>query len=133
MTSIFSKIISREIPANIIYEDENHIAFLDIHPFEKWHTLVVPKHEYKTIFDMNEDAYLELQKIVLKIAKHYEKVLSCGMNILQNNKEIAGQTVPHVHFHIIPRLTTHDSSFFQATTFYQDWEIDIYKEKLTLS
>jgi histidine triad (HIT) family protein len=75
MSSIFTKIIQREIPATIIYEDENHIAFLDIQPFEKGHTLVVPKTEYETIMDMPEDVYLDLQKVVLKIAKHYEVIL----------------------------------------------------------
>lgn len=89
MSTLFTKIIQREIPATIIYEDIDHIAILDINPFEKGHTLVIPKKEYETIFDMPEEAYLELQKVVFKIAKHYERTLGCGINILQNNKEIS--------------------------------------------
>ncbi len=132
MPTIFTKIIRREIPASIVYEDDTHIAFLDINPFEKWHTLVVPKKEYETIFDMPEYEYLELQKIVLKIAKHYESLLWCGINIVQNNKTIAWQSVFHVHFHIIPRTQDTWFVFFENYTQYTDWEMNIYQEKLTL-
>lgn len=132
MSTLFTKIINREIPASIIYEDENHIAFLDINPFEKWHTLVVPKKEYETIFHMPEDKYLELQKIVLKIAKHYESLLWCWINIVQNNKEIAWQSVFHVHFHIIPRTQDNWFVFFENGVHYDDWEMSIYQEKLSL-
>ena len=130
MASLFTKIIKREIPASIVYEDEDHIAFLDIHPFEKWHTLVVPKKEYETIFDMPENEYLELQKIVFKIAKHYEKLLCCGINIVQNNKAISWQSVFHVHFHIIPRLKDTGFVFFENYETYSEWEMEIYRKKL---
>lgn len=133
MSSIFTKIIQRQIPAKIVYEDDSHIAFLDIQPFEKGHTLVVPKKEYKTIFDMPEDEYLELQKIVLKIAKHYEAVLWCGINIVQNNKEIAGQSVFHVHFHIIPRLKDTWFVFFENYDSYHWDEAELYTKKLKLN
>ncbi|MCH8519013.1 HIT family protein [Candidatus Gracilibacteria bacterium] len=132
MTSIFTQIIERKIPASIVYEDNSHIAFLDIYPFEKGHTLVVPKKEYETIMDMPEDEYLELQKIVLQIAKHYEKILGCGINVVQNNKAIAGQSVFHVHFHIIPRLDNSKPVFFESSEKYGENEVDIYREKLSL-
>jgi histidine triad (HIT) family protein len=102
--TIFEKIIEREIPADIIYEDEKHIAFLNIAPFEKGHTLVITKHPYKTIFEIPEDEYLQLQKVVHRIAKHIKDVLNCDMNMVQNNGEVSGQEVPHIHFHLIPRL-----------------------------
>ncbi len=132
MTTLFTKIINREIPANIVYEDKNHIAFLDISPFEKGHTLVVPKKEYETIMEMPEDEYLELQKIVLKIAKHYEKELNCGINIWQNNKEIAGQEIPHVHFHVVPRLEK--KSYYKSgnATKYLANEAKNYAQRLKL-
>lgn len=101
--TIFEKIVKREIPANIIYEDDKHLAFLDISPFEKGHTLVIPKKAYETIFDMSQSEFIELQKVVYKVAKHMKSVLKCGLNICQNNYEISGQEVPHVHFHLIPR------------------------------
>jgi len=131
MSSLFTKIIQREIPASIIYEDENHIAFLDINPMEKWHTLVVPKKEYETIFDMPEWEFLELQKIVYKISKHYENILDCGINILQNNKTVAGQEVMHVHFHVIPRLEKKAFLKHDISDTYSDREMQAYKEKLT--
>lgn len=106
--TIFEKIVARELPADIIYEDADHLAFLNIMPFEKGHTLVIPKKAYKTIFEMPEDEYLELQKVVHRVAKHIKKVLECDMNVLQNNGEVSGQEVLHVHFHIVPRLQNKD-------------------------
>lgn len=102
--TIFEKIIDRELASNILYEDEKHIAFLDAFPFEKGHLLVVPKKVYETVWEMPEDEFLELQKIVLKFAKKIRREMDCGLNILQNNLKIAGQVVPHVHFHLVPRF-----------------------------
>lgn len=132
MTSIFTKIINREIPADIVYEDDNHIAFLDIFPLEKWHTLVVPKKEYATIFDMPEEEFIELQKIVYRIALHYEKTLDCGINIFQNNKEISWQEIPHVHFHIVPRFIQKAFLNHEVWDSYEPWEKEKYKTQLSL-
>jgi histidine triad (HIT) family protein len=131
MSSLFTKIIAREIPASIIYEDENHLAFLDINPMEKWHTLVIPKKEYETIMNMPEWEYLELQRVIFLIAKHYEVTLWCGINIIQNNKTIAGQDVMHVHFHVIPRSVKKDFLNFSVWDNYREWEMQEYKNKLT--
>ena len=133
MASIFTKIINREIPASIIYEDEKHIAFLDIAPFEKGHTLVVPKKEYVNIMEMPEDEYLELSKIVLKIAQELEKKLDCGINIVQNNKTIAHQEVMHVHFHIIPRRLSKPLYNLENKEVYEEGEIENYKNKLSFN
>jgi len=130
--TLFTKIIKREIPANIIYEDENTIAFLDINPFEKGHTLVVPKIPYETIMEMPEKDYLELQKIVLKIAKHFEKILNCGINIWQNNKKISGQDINHVHFHIVPRREKKKCYKLENSDKYLKNEIDNYTMRLKL-
>ncbi len=103
--NIFEKIIDREIPADILYEDEKVIAFLDAFPFEKGHLLVVPKKYYEFIWDMPEDEFLYLQKIVLKFAKNISKNFpNAGLNICQNNKKIAHQLINHVHFHLCPRV-----------------------------
>lgn len=95
--TIFTKIINREIPANIIYEDENTLAFLDIFPFEKGHTLVIPKKSYERITDMPEDEYINLQKVVLKISKNNKEKLKKNVGTL-----VFGEEVPHVHVHIFP-------------------------------
>jgi len=132
MSSIFTKIIGREIPGSIIYEDAHHIGFLDINPLEQGHTLVVPKAEYETIFDMPENEFLELQRVVLKIAKHLEKTLSCWVNIIQNNKAIAGQEVMHVHFHVIPRRQKKDFLNFSVWEWYENDEMSAMEKKLHL-
>jgi histidine triad (HIT) family protein len=104
---------------------------LDINPMEKWHTLVIPKKEYETIINMPEWEYLELQRVIFLIAKHYEVTLWCGINIIQNNKTIAGQDVMHVHFHVIPRSVKKDFLNFSVWDNYREWEMQEYKNKLT--
>ncbi len=101
--TLFTKIVTGEIPASKVYEDEKHLAFLSIQPFERGHTVVIPKKPYQTLFEMPENEYLELQKVILKIVKHYKEVLNCDIAIAQKNGKIAEQDVPHAHFHVIPR------------------------------
>ena len=104
MPTIFSKIIAREIPAHIVYEDELVIAFLDISQATKGHTLVVPKAEYSDIFDVPEDVLLHVMRIAQKVSKAISIAFQPeGMNILSNNGAVAGQTVFHFHLHLIPR------------------------------
>ena len=131
--TIFTKIINKEIPANIIYEDDNTIAFLDICPFEKGHTLVVPKKVYKTIMDMPENEYSELMSVVKKISTHLAEELKCGINIWQNNKEVAGQEVPHVHFHVVPR--SEDKGWYRSDNCvkYLNNEAKNYTKRLKLN
>jgi histidine triad (HIT) family protein len=99
---IFCKIVNKEIPAKIIYEDKHAIAFLDNNPANVGHTLVIPKKHFKTIDKMDKVELDKLSEAILKISKGIMQV-SDGMNIVQNNKEVAGQIVPHVHFHLVPR------------------------------
>ncbi|OHE46388.1 MAG: diadenosine tetraphosphate hydrolase [Tenericutes bacterium GWF2_38_8] len=104
MPTIFSKIIAREIPAHIVYEDELVIAFLDISQATKGHTLVVPKAEYSDIFDVPEDVLLHVMRVAQKVSKAISIAFQPeGMNILSNNGAVAGQTVFHFHLHLIPR------------------------------
>ena len=104
MPTIFSKIIAREIPAHIVYEDELVIAFLDIVQATKGHTLVVPKTEYSDIFDVPEDVLLHVMRVAQKVSKAISIAFQPeGMNILSNNGAVAGQTVFHFHLHLIPR------------------------------
>ena len=109
MSTIFTKIIKREIPANIIYEDDLVIAFLDISQATLGHTLVVTKHEYENIFELDDKISAHLYKVVVKLSKAINKALKpSGLNILNNNGSIAGQSVFHYHIHIIPRYNEND-------------------------
>lgn len=131
--TIFEMIVDREIPARIIYEDEKHLAFLDVTPFEKGHTLVIPKYPYITIDEMSENEYLALQTVVHKVAKKIRKQTSCGLNVHQNNLPIAHQVVPHVHFHLIPRCEKKDAYRNDNHTKYEnDEEADRFLELLKI-
>ncbi|MBQ9430533.1 MAG: HIT family protein [Kiritimatiellae bacterium] len=104
MECIFCKIIKGEIPSSKIFEDDHVVAFLDIGPCEKGHTLVVPKCHAARITDLPAEELLPAMEAVRRIAKLLCARLGCdGFNVLQNNGECAGQTVPHVHFHVVPR------------------------------
>lgn len=107
MASLFSRIISRELPAQIIAEDEHHLAFLDIMPLVKGHVLVVPKKEISYIFDMDPEALSQLHVFAQGVAKAMDKTLSCtriGMAVI-------GLEVPHVHIHLVPLRSVQDINF----------------------
>jgi len=98
MNSIFTKIINGEIPAYKVAEDDNYLAFLDVNPNAKGHTLCIPKQEIDKIFDMDEDLYLGLMQFSRRVAKAIEKTVPCkrvGMAVI-------GLEVPHTHVHLIP-------------------------------
>ena len=102
--SIFCAIAEGEIPSFKIYEDELVLAYLDINPFAKGHTLVIPKVHSSGLLDTSDETLAAIIARVKKVAAHLKTALPCdGFNILQNNGEAAGQTVMHVHFHIVPR------------------------------
>ena len=101
---IFCALAAGEIPSFKVYEDDLVLAYLDINPFTEGHTLVIPKEHYTGLLDTPADVLKEVVARVQKVAAHLKAALPCdGFNILQNNGEAAGQTVPHVHFHIVPR------------------------------
>jgi len=129
---IFSKIIDGEIPSEKIYEDESHLAFLSINPFEKGHTLVIPKKGYSNIFEIPQDEFLNLCKVVYKISQHFRKVLNCDLNIWSNNGEISGQEIEHVHFHIVPRKDNKKTYALENIEIYMDGEMRNYAEYLRL-
>ena len=105
--SIFTKIIKGEVPCYKIAEDDNFIAFLDINPNAKGHTLVVPKKEENKIFDLTKVDYKNLMDFTYRVAKALEKAISCnriGMSVI-------GLEVPHVHVHLIPLNEMKDMTF----------------------
>lgn len=100
---IFCKIASRKAPASVVYEDERHIAFLDIYPFSKGHTLVCPKEHGETIWDMKEKDIADLFEVASKVSKAVVSAVEAdGFRFVQNNGEAANQVVAHVHVHVIP-------------------------------
>lgn len=99
---IFCKIVKKEIPAKIVYEDEYAFAFLSIEPSNIGHTLVIPKKHFETIDEINKKDFDKITESILKISKSMMK-LGEGLNVIQNNKKAGGQIVPHLHFHLIPR------------------------------
>ena len=104
---VFCAIACGEIPSFKIYEDEQVLAYLDINPFSKGHTLVIPKAHTTGLLDTSNETLFAVMEAVKRIAAHLKDALPCdGFNILQNNGEAAGQTVRHVHFHIVPRYGT---------------------------
>lgn len=102
---IFCKIVEGVLPSNKIYEDKNVLAFLDIAPVHPGHVLVIPKKHFANMEEIPENLLVDLIKIVKKIGLAVKKGLNYeGYNIQENNDPIAGQIVPHIHFHIIPRI-----------------------------
>ena len=98
---IFCKIANKEINSEIVYENENIVAFKDINPEAKIHILIVPKKHYETILDVNDDEVIkDIFKTVKEIAAQYD-IDEKGFRIINNCKEDGGQTVMHVHFHML--------------------------------
>lgn len=103
---IFCKIANGGIPSATVYENEDFRVIFDIAPASKGHTLIIPKQHYDDIFDMDAQTGGRLFSLATAVAKSLKKELNCeGMNIVQNNGLIAGQTVFHFHLHLIPRYT----------------------------
>ena len=102
---IFCKIVAGEIPSTRVYEDDDILAFMDIGPVIKGHTLVIPKAHFDPITDTPADVLQNVIAVVQKVARAQGAGLGAdGINVTQANGRVAGQVVPHVHFHVIPRF-----------------------------
>ena len=122
--SSFTKIVSGEIPSYKIAEDENHLAFLDINPNTKGHTLVIPKKEINKLFDLDKEVYAALMDFSYRVAKALEKTVPCkriGMSVI-------GLEVPHVHVHLIPINIMNDMRFEEKEQLTNDEFVDLAKE-----
>jgi histidine triad (HIT) family protein len=103
-TTIFTKIIAGEIPCFRVYEDDQVLAFLDINPLSRGHTLVIPKEPAATLDQLSEESAAALGRVLPRISRAILRATGAtAFNILQNNGAIAHQVVMHVHFHIIPK------------------------------
>lgn len=101
---IFCEIAKGRIPSATIYEDNHFRVFLDVNPASKGHCLIIPKEHFDNIYDLDAETAGKLFSLATCIARAMKDALKCdGMNLVQNNGEIAGQTVGHFHLHLIPR------------------------------
>ena len=101
---IFCKIAAGEIPSKTIYENEEFRVILDISPATKGHALIIPKEHYANIYELPEEMAGKAMVLAKNLAAHMTEALGCdGFNLVQNNGEVAGQTVFHFHMHLIPR------------------------------
>lgn len=101
---IFCKIANGEIPSYTVYEDSDFRVIFDISPASEGHALVIPKEHYKNLFELDENIASKALVVAKKVATELSAELNCdGFNLLQNNEEIAGQTIFHFHIHLIPR------------------------------
>jgi histidine triad (HIT) family protein len=107
MSSIFSKIIAGEIPSYKVAEDENYLAFLDIFPLKKGHTLVIPKREVDYIFDLDAETLSGLTLFAQRVAKAIDKTIPCE----RVGVAVIGLEVPHAHVHLVPLHGMHDIDF----------------------
>ena len=104
MASLFTKIVNGEIPAWKVAEDENYLAFLDIFPVAKGHTLVIPKKEVDYIFDLDEETYSGLHQFAKKVAIGLQKAIPCK----KVGEMVLGLEVPHAHIHLVPMQSEAD-------------------------
>ena len=119
MPSIFSKIVSGDIPAFKVAEDENYVAFLDIFPLAKGHVLVIPKKETDYIFDLDSEEYLGLFSFAKKVAKAMDKIISCE----RIGVAVIGLEVPHAHIHLVPLHDVSDINFERPKLKFKDSEM----------
>src|SRR5215472_15351164 len=104
-SNIFARILRGELPSIKVFEDPKTLAFMDIMPATEGHTLVIPKEEAETIFDLSPEGAAGLILATKRIATAVKKALNCpGLMLAQLNGAAAGQSVPHIHFHILPRV-----------------------------
>lgn len=128
---VFCKIVAGQIPSTSVYESANLLAFLDIAPLAKGHTLLIPKTHYDQIADMPAELAAEIGSVLPKFTAAVKSAAHAdGCNILQNNGRVAGQVVPHVHVHIIPRRADDGLGYRWNTTSYADGEAASTADKL---
>lgn len=126
MNSVFTKIINRELSANIVFEDSENIAFMDINPVKKGHVLVVPKLEIDNIFELPLENYLSLFSFAKKVSNGIKKVISCN----RIGISVIGLEVPHAHIHLIPINKLEDLNFSSKITISSE-ELNLLAQKIS--
>lgn len=129
---IFCKLANGDIPTNSIYEDDKFNVILDNGPATKGHALILPKDHADNLFELPEETAADAMKLARKLGKHIMDTLGAdGLNIVQNNGPVAGQTVMHFHLHIIPRYEGDGQKILWAPTSPSAEELTQVKEQLS--
>lgn len=128
MSSIFTKIVNREIPAFIVAEDERYLAFLDINPLAKAHTLVIPKLEVDYIFDLDDESLAGLWIFAKKVAKAIDKYMQG--EAIRTGVAVVGLEVPHAHIHLVPIKNVTDIDFSRPKLKYSLEELQSIAEEI---
>ena len=129
MATIFSRIVAGEIPCYKIAESEKHLAFLDVFPLAKGHTMVIPKNETDYIFDVPDDEFLGLHLFSKKVAKAIEKSIPCK----RIGVAVIGLEVPHAHIHLIPLNNVSDINFSRPKLTLQKEELEEIARKIRVN
>ena len=129
--TVFQNIIDRKVPADIVYETDTVLAFLDIQPVHKGHTLVIPKTLVPDIFTLGDDDAAHLMRALVRVAGAVRKaVAAAGINVIGNNGAAAGQKVFHLHFHVIPRFDKGEFNPLPHTAYEDDRERAMYAQQI---
>ena len=129
---IFCKIIAGEIPSHTLYEDEQFKVILDVGPATKGHALILPKEHYANLYELPEDVAMNVMKLAKKMIQVMTDRLGCdGFNLVQNNGEVAGQTVFHFHLHLIPRYKDDGEILKYNVKSFSQEELSEIKKQIT--
>jgi len=131
---IFCRIIAKEIPATIVYEDDEVLVFMDIGPIIEGHALVIPKNHYESVVETPDETVGRLHQVAKRIAHAQMNGLGAdGVNIMQNNGAASGQEVPHMHVHVIPRYSNDGHHWNWKPRKYKNFdEMSILAEKMRI-
>lgn len=128
---IFCKIANGEIPSRTLYEDDDFRVIMDLAPATKGHSLILPKEHYKNVYEIADDTAAKVLPLAKKMAVLMtEKLGADGFNIVQNNNEVAGQTVFHFHVHLIPRYNDDNQSLVMKPQEMTDAQLDEIKDQI---
>jgi histidine triad (HIT) family protein len=128
---IFCKIVAGDIPSAKVFEDEHCLSFLDIGPLAPGHLLVIPKRHVERLWDLDRDDAAAIAEVLPKLAKVVVETTGAeGCNILQNNGEVSGQVVPHLHVHVIPRRSGDGLGYRWNAGSYGEGELDSMQAKM---
>lgn len=128
---IFCKIANGEIPSRTLYEDEEFRVILDLAPATKGHALILPKNHFRNLYEIDDDTASKVLPLAKKMVTIMTKKLGCdGFNVIQNNNEIAGQTVFHFHMHLIPRYNDDNQRLVMKPCGMTPEEIDAVRDEI---